>query len=55
MYGQPGLYSRATRRQSSAPGMKAISIFGEGAKMEISLILLQDLSILTIPAILRES
>jgi len=52
---QRDLYFSATRRRSSAPCMKTISVFGEESKSEVSLIFLRDLSILTIRANLRES
>jgi hypothetical protein len=52
---QQDLYFSATHRRSSAEGMKTISLFSEGSKMEVSLIVLQDLSILTIHRTLPES
>jgi hypothetical protein len=35
---QQDLYFSATGRRSSAPCMKTISVFGEGSKMEVSLV-----------------
>jgi hypothetical protein len=52
---QQNLYFSATRRRSSAQAMRTISLFSKGSKMDVSLIFLQDLSILTIPGNLPES